>query len=386
MKTASGSSGNGNFVAFPRGLYTGFSHELTPAAWCVLSLIYFQVDFKTGFWDGSADKIVAGWAGRLGVKRTVLRTLDLLENLGYIKRFHVPGTRGNYPVAIEGYVVRSGPFSGLVLNAAETTDPDHAVYAKAKGQNGKKVSLIKRKTCHRGMDRKPKRDAEFSGPDKKRVTDKQGVRGQYVSRIQDIQDNNNSNVADGGDDGKFLAEVYAVLEAHGASSVANRDHQRRTLALAAEHGPQKFLRALDLWLVEEGATWQKAARRHALAHFISPGRCEHYINRLDGQAATAVDDQRRQQEADATRKRQAVKDELIREEDAAGREFAAWQSQEGTADGFVPANPGAFERYVVRERVKDWTQDSGESWGDLDTQRQAGLAAAIDARMAEVSA
>ena len=383
MKPASVSNPN-FFVGFPGRLYTAFNQELTPAAWCVLSLIYFQADFETGFWKGSADKIVAGWSGKLGGRRTVQRVLNLLRKSGYIKSFHAAGHRGNYLVAIEGYVVRFGPRKWQVLDAAQTTSPDHPVYTESKGQDGQNVTLINQKTCRRETDRNPKQDAGLVGRDEKRDADKEGGGGHNVSHIPEVPEQHQHH--GGGDDGQFLTEVYGVLDSHGASSTANLNPQKQALALAAKFGQQTFLRALSLWLTEEGSHWQKKDRRHGLAHFVSPGKCDHYVGRLNGHAATAVDGQRKQQEADATRKRQAVKDELIREEDIAGREFAAWETRQGTADGFVPTDPDAFERYAARQRVKDWTQDSGESWGDLDTQRQAGLAAAIDARMAEVSA
>lgn len=78
--------------------------------------------------------------------------------------------------------------------------------------------------------------------------------------------------------------------------------------------------------------------------------------------------------------------QLIRDEDAVGREFADWQAESGTPDRFIPSNADAFERYLLRERLMQWTQESEDSWAALDAQRRAIVGAAIEARLLESGA
>ena len=106
--------------------------------------LYRQGDFR--------DRLLAWQCGQGGrslggqlAKRTIQRALDRLNDLGYIKSFHVPGRRGNYEVAIDGYAIRFGPLDGQSLDAANTTDPNHPVYVK----RGNFVSLRNQSSCHR---------------------------------------------------------------------------------------------------------------------------------------------------------------------------------------------------------------------------------------------
>jgi hypothetical protein len=401
------------FIPMPADVYGDLGDGLTPTRWCVLSTIYRQVDFETGLWKGSADKIVAAWQGSFE-KRTVQRTLEDLHDLGYIKSFRVHGRHGNYPVAIEGYQVRFGPHSGHALNAKNTTNPAHPVYELCNF-----VSPKKSESCHRGDESDPRchvgnegtrnsnqsktleanpqchatpKATGKSAGKRKRVTEESGVRGNFVSPVPDSPEQQQHTA--GGDEGEnnpanpdteFLVEVYRTLDRHGASHEANRDHQKKAVALAAEHGPQVFLQALDHWLVEDGAKWQKKDKRWALGHFVISGKCELYINRARlapaQNAQAAAEAQRKHDDDELERKRQAIKADLTREEDAARDEFADWQAKHGTADGFVPSDRVAFERYVLRERVQRAANGGGESWAALSKERDSLISAAIVARL-----
>jgi hypothetical protein len=406
------------YIPLPAEIFSDFCQRLTPTVWSVLSTIYRQVNFETGFWHGSAAKVAAAWGGQLA-KRTIQRALDRLNELGYIKSFHVPGRRGNYEVAIDGYAIRFGPLDGQSLDAANTTDPNHPVYAK----RGNFVSLRNRSTCHRGDEVEPQRQVADTGSrnpndekgsegipqrqvrqkkadkttkNSQRVAEKEGGSGTYVARIPEVQQQQQQHDGDGlgkenpntaAQEKAFLVEVYQVLDSHGASHEATLDHQKKALALAAEHGPQVFLRALECWLGEAGQTWQKKDRRYPLAHFVTSGQFEYYVRRVKDLAEQSdraeVAAERQQKEADVARRRQIIKEELIREEDAVGREFADWQAKHGTPDGFIPSDAVAFERYVLRERLVQWTPESGDSWAALDAQRRAVIGAAIEARLSE---
>ena len=157
--------------------------------------------------------------------------------------------------------------------------------------------------------------------------------------------------------------------------------------MAAQHGPQVFLRALECWLGEAGQTWQKKDRRYPLAHFVTSGQFEYYVRRVkdlaeqSGRAEVAAE--RQQKEADVARRRQTIKEELIREEDAVGREFTDWQSKHGAADGFIPSNAVAFERYLLRERLLQWTEASPRLLGQARCSEACCFGAAIDARLSE---
>jgi hypothetical protein len=97
-------------------------------------LLLRQVDFETGIWNGCGKKLELALDGQLS-GRTMLRTLEELEEKGYVKRFpKKKGARGNYPVLIHKYPVRFGPQDGRRLNALKTTDLKNPVYERD-GQN-----------------------------------------------------------------------------------------------------------------------------------------------------------------------------------------------------------------------------------------------------------
>lgn len=103
--------------------------------------IHLQCDYSTGIWHGSAAKIAAT-TPRGADERAIRRSLEHLDEIGFIKRFNVQGKRGNYPVIINKYVPQSGAVMGKRLNAEATTDWRHPVYDSCR-----EVSV----TCPRGV-------------------------------------------------------------------------------------------------------------------------------------------------------------------------------------------------------------------------------------------
>jgi hypothetical protein len=78
-------------------------------------------DHKTGVCRASAEKIhvLAGAGVSL---RAIQRSLAKLEEIGWIKRFLVPGRRGNYHIAIARFFVREASGTWLSVNLERTND------------------------------------------------------------------------------------------------------------------------------------------------------------------------------------------------------------------------------------------------------------------------
>ncbi len=91
------------------------------------TIIHLQADYKTGIWRGSAARLT-NTAPRGADLRRTQRALEHLASLGLLKPFHRQGLRGNYPVLINKYTVRSGALKGQRLNAYKTTDWRRPVY------------------------------------------------------------------------------------------------------------------------------------------------------------------------------------------------------------------------------------------------------------------
>lgn len=79
----------------------------------------------SGIWRGSAGYLEALFGE---AKRTIKDALQRLEELGYIKRFMVPGSRHNYPILVNKYLVSLGVLTNKRLNATKTTDYSHPIY------------------------------------------------------------------------------------------------------------------------------------------------------------------------------------------------------------------------------------------------------------------
>lgn len=74
-----------------------------------------------GVWVGSAQKI---WleTGRQDPERKIRRSLEKLDRLGWLKRFHQQGRTGDYPILIARLVVRDQDGNDFWINAEATTD------------------------------------------------------------------------------------------------------------------------------------------------------------------------------------------------------------------------------------------------------------------------
>lgn len=93
----------------------------------VYTTIHLQADFKSGLWIGSAPRLLAT-AGRGASLRAVQHALERLAEIQFLRAFHIPGTRGNYPVLIHKYEPSFGALKGMRLNAVASEDWRHPVY------------------------------------------------------------------------------------------------------------------------------------------------------------------------------------------------------------------------------------------------------------------
>jgi hypothetical protein len=90
-------------------------------------LIHLQADYSAGIWRGCAGKLVHA-APRGADLRKTQRAIEHLTALGLLKPFRKRGRRGNYPVLISKYTVRTGALKGKRLNAALSNDWRRPVY------------------------------------------------------------------------------------------------------------------------------------------------------------------------------------------------------------------------------------------------------------------
>jgi hypothetical protein len=93
----------------------------------VYVMIHLQANFSTGIWRGSAPRILNS-APRGADLRKVQRAIEHLSKIGLLKPFSVHGKRGNYPVLINKFTVRSGALTGMRLNARKSVSWQHPVY------------------------------------------------------------------------------------------------------------------------------------------------------------------------------------------------------------------------------------------------------------------
>jgi hypothetical protein len=93
----------------------------------VYVMIHLQADFSTGIWQGSAPRILFS-APRGADLRKVQRAIQHLAEIGLLKPFNQQGKRGNYPVLINKFTVRSGALLGMRLNAFKSLSWRHPVY------------------------------------------------------------------------------------------------------------------------------------------------------------------------------------------------------------------------------------------------------------------
>jgi hypothetical protein len=125
------------FILLRRGLGKHIRRgKLPPNALAVYIHLLLCADFTTGVQHNSAIHIVFAMGNTI-CERHVRRALAHLEKGGYIKRFMKPGKRGDYPILIDKYEIRThlGTEEGTEerieikrLNASTTSDWECPVY------------------------------------------------------------------------------------------------------------------------------------------------------------------------------------------------------------------------------------------------------------------
>lgn len=85
----------------------------------IYTVVHLQADFKTGIWWGSAPRILASSPAGTSL-RAVQLGLQTLTEIGFLRRFHKQGSRGNYPVLIDKYDIKLGALRGRRLNALKS--------------------------------------------------------------------------------------------------------------------------------------------------------------------------------------------------------------------------------------------------------------------------
>lgn len=103
-----------------------------------------------GVWIGSAAKIYL-LTGRQESERRIRRCLEKLSRIGWIKRWHEQGRRGDYPILISKFVVRDVSGRDFVVSAEDTTDWRHPVLLPC-SDPARDVTV-----------KRPRRDREASG-------------------------------------------------------------------------------------------------------------------------------------------------------------------------------------------------------------------------------
>lgn len=87
----------------------------------VHDVLSFWADFKTGVCWASAEKIHALCPAHFSAK-TIQRSLEKLDRIGWIKRWMIRGRKGNYPVLICGYYVRQESMTWVQTSGLKTID------------------------------------------------------------------------------------------------------------------------------------------------------------------------------------------------------------------------------------------------------------------------
>ena len=89
-----------------------------------------------GIWIGSAKKI---WflTARQDTERSIQRSLQKLERIGWIKRWMKFGQRGDYPILISKFVVQDLSLTRFIVNAASTIDWQRPILEPVEVLSGK---------------------------------------------------------------------------------------------------------------------------------------------------------------------------------------------------------------------------------------------------------
>ena len=135
MKNQKPKSTDQNFVAFQLSFFTRLQNlEVSPNMFCTYAQLLKQCDWETGIWWGSASKISHAWGSQIS-EGTIQKNLAALAKRGCIKSFHVQGSKRDYAIAIHNYVVRFGPYKGMMLDAIQTISPLKPAYVQPSATN-----------------------------------------------------------------------------------------------------------------------------------------------------------------------------------------------------------------------------------------------------------
>lgn len=112
----------------------------------------------TGIWVGSAKAFAANCGAGDISERQARHILECLESAGYIKRFPIRRSHRNYPILINRYLVTSGAYSGMRLNASVTTDWRIPMYESCQ-EHGAEHGL--QDGAEHGVERAPIREGDL---------------------------------------------------------------------------------------------------------------------------------------------------------------------------------------------------------------------------------
>jgi hypothetical protein len=116
------------FIKIRRGLREHVRDgRMTAGELSIYIWLHFCADFRTGSQKNSAPHIHYAIGRTLSV-RQIRRYLESLESKGYIKRFMVPGKKGDYYILINKFEVTDGDREGQFLNTDKTMDWREPVY------------------------------------------------------------------------------------------------------------------------------------------------------------------------------------------------------------------------------------------------------------------
>ena len=121
----SGSNGSG-FVQLRRAIHDGeHRSKLPPTRFAAYIHLILDAETDTGVVHTSAGSLVSSYGF---TERAARDAMERLEGDGYIRRFHVRGRRGEYPVLVNNYKVTTGAMKGAKLNAAKSVSLDELAY------------------------------------------------------------------------------------------------------------------------------------------------------------------------------------------------------------------------------------------------------------------
>lgn len=151
---------NDFFIPLPGDFYNHIeSGEITLNQCAVYIIVLRQCDFETGMWHGTAYKIHAALGGQVHL-RTVQDAIKALCEKGFLCSFHKPNERGNYPILIHNFPVRTGKHKGCRLDAKATTDPLAPVYQRDTARRPREHRESNREGTASPTANRPRKDRE----------------------------------------------------------------------------------------------------------------------------------------------------------------------------------------------------------------------------------